>query len=333
MYIDKFYYIYTKIKSTIYKRLSLSCYKNKIYPGFWIASDPKKQIYSDCFVFDFSDSNFVHIGDQLFFIYTILTISKEKKVYVLGDNFCTSLWAYLGVFINKAEIDFPYTLVAPAYMYCTKGDYDLAKSPLCKTLILYDFNDFNILIPLGEQILLFFLFICRKNEKNVCEYEFKLPVQSKDYHPKSKFIIFNETINSGFFRKLFLVTDSFTKMLKIYHSKGYKVVLVGAINDYISNDRREFIDYDLRGRLTLLEIFSLFESEDCVSYLGYDNAFMHIACYLRKDSFILFRGRFSSKGRDLHYRSINVALCNNEGKHIRYLGCEKLNLFNKFHCK
>ena len=122
-------------------------------------------------------------------------------------------------------------------------------------------------------------------------------------------------------------------MLKIYHSKGYKVVLVGAINDYISNDRREFIDYDLRGRLTLLEIFSLFESEDCVSYLGYDNAFMHIACYLRKDSFILFRGRFSSKGRDLHYRSINVALCNNEGKHIRYLGCEKLNLFNKFHCK
>jgi hypothetical protein len=319
IHMDKFYYIYSKIKSSIYKKLLLGCYKNKIYPGFWIASNSEKKIYSDCFVLDFSESNFVHIGDQLFFIYMILTMSKEKKIYVLGGGFCESLWSYLGVSIKKTEIDFLYTLIAPAYMYCAKNNYDLENSSLCKSLILYDFNDPNIVVPIGKHILFFYLFICGKDKKDVCEYEFKMPVQSQYFHLNNQFIIFNESINSGFFRKFFLDTKLFTNILKTYRSKGYKIILIGATNDCISDDRKELIDYDLRGSLTLLEIFSLFKSENCISYLGYDNAFMHISCYTKKISLILFRGRFSKKNRQLHYRSINVALCDNGENYIKYL--------------
>ena len=61
--------------------------------------------------------------------------------------------------IKKNEIDFGYTLVAPAYMYCANNGCFLKDSPFCESLLLYDFNDYDITTDLGNHILSFFKLI------------------------------------------------------------------------------------------------------------------------------------------------------------------------------
>jgi len=261
----------------------------------------------------------VHIGDQLFFLYAILSLSKIKKVYIVNNGYVAPFWSKLNLLISEDQINFSFDLIVPSYSFSSISNCQLKNSHNCKTIFFYDFNDNTIQEPLGKHIYSFFSDMYGlDNNFAIEDYEISLPPISH-LGIGCKYVVFNETINSGFFRKFFLNTDVFSSYLKKFKQKGFKIVLIGSDQDLISKNNN-FIDFDLRGKLSLIEIFSLFSSSQCAYYLGYDNAFMHIACYSDKSSIILFRGRFSKSSRELHYRSINVALCRGDNmQKIKYI--------------
>ena len=303
-----FYYIYQKIINIFFKKLSISTYSWKVYPGFW-TSKRSVSSASDCIVFDFSNDRMVHIGDQLFFLYSILSLSKIKNVYILNKGFVAPFWSELGLLIGEERINFPFDLITPAYAVSESSNFQLLNSNNCKAAFFYDFNDGTIQKPLGLHICSFFNDIYDlKYNYTIKDGEINLPSISH-LGINGKYIIFNETINSGFFRKLLLDTDVFASYLSKFRRQGFKIILIGSDKDFVSKKNENFIDFDLRGRVSLIEIFALFNSSQCIYYLGFDNAFMHISCYSKKKSIILFRGRFTKSARNLHYRSINVALC------------------------
>jgi len=228
----------------------------------------------------------------------------------------------LGLGINEKDIDFSYSVFVAGYQYLADSKKTLFTSNLCKRIVLNDFNDHSIQGELGLHILSFFEKYINFKSSLVSTEFLRLPNTDFSFI-KSKFFVFNETIYSGFFRKLFIKDYLLASFLEKIKSLDVKLVLIGANDEVISEQHSKFIDYDIRGKLNILDIFSIFQSNNCLGYVGYDNAIMHIACFSEARSFILFRGRFLKKNIDFHFRSINNALCKNGKGEIIYLDSPK----------
>jgi hypothetical protein len=99
----------------------------------------------------------------------------------------------------------------------------------------------------------------------------------------------------------YLLTKQKYQLLLDFVSKysvdnSYLVVLVGSLQDK-NNDTRvyKFNHIDLRGKTSVIDIFSLVANNNSFCYVGFDSFVMHVFSVYEKPSFVLFRGRITRK--------------------------------------
>ena len=107
-------------------------------------------------------------------------------------------------------------------------------------------------------------------------------------------VVFNNYIASGLFRKFFVEEELLYSKCVQLRKEGHKIIHLGSESDKRS-DLREypFVDYDLRGKLSLKQLLNLVVHPSVASTVTYDNFFMHLFGMLGKDAHVLFRGRFT----------------------------------------
>ena len=144
----------------------------------------------------------------------------------------------------------------------------------------------------------FSIFFCKENSS--FNENFSLSIDFKDISENlmnlcnEEFYVFNDVIYSRSFVKPFLIRALYNFINNF--NQSYKLIQVGGKNeiDEVKIDKNKKI-VNLRGEINISELFFLISNPNCKGYIGFDNAIMHIALFLRKKAFVKFRGRFFKK--------------------------------------
>ena len=265
-------------------------------------------------IFDFSNEEYVHLGDFLFIIPLLKFFQKRNNCVLIIKQNHFSL-------IKK---------IAPELVQLKKKNIKIKKNSLLVTNA-YMLNDYkkNHCIGLGlpsKEIRMPFpkyllLQICKfmKIKFNFKEYNKIIKNMrtnaTKNFqiiNEQNKFFIVSPFIGSGGFRDIMKIKQK--KLLKIkneYENKGYKSILIGSKKDYISKR----FGYDFRGN-DLIKIMNIINSKNVKFGIGFDNFWMHYFDLIDKRYFTLFRGRFFKKISQIHYNSVNLSFARNRYRKV-----------------
>ena len=113
-----------------------------------------------------------------------------------------------------------------------------------------------------------------------------------------QYIIFNNYIKSGSFRvgkKRFLALEVFLKSFILLHP-NLKVIHTGSNRDKEIDDKiYDFVNIDLRGKTSPMELFDLCALPNIQTYIGFDAFLMHLFFLQNKKVYLMDRGRWSKK--------------------------------------
>ena len=140
-------------------------------------------------------------------------------------------------------------------------------------------------------------------------FECARPKRKLISHSSSKVVLFNNYLDSGIFRKKFVDHTKLADRADELARAGFEIWHVGSSSDKL-NDKSvyNFVSKDLRGTTSISDIVKLFSSGLIVRVVSFDNFYLHLAELYELPSDILFRGRFTSKARRVHFASVNVGL-------------------------
>ncbi len=258
-----------------------------------------------------------HLGDQLFLIPLVrFLMDKKVDVEIVDDGLFKNLYQDVtGCVLSEKLVSStsPVLILKPSF---------LEKRKKYSKLIVVDFTDTRstskISLKLIESLSLLF-------EINFYKYKFvanalqstlvnKVPLDSS-----SKYIIFNNYIDSGKFRTLFLDIEKLKNQCINYKKHGYKIIHVGSAKDKdFDGVIYDFVDIDLRGMLSIHDLICLIFCREIISVVTFDNFIMHIAHIFGKSTHVLFRGRFTQSQFKHHMKSVNNTFLL-ENKTITYL--------------
>lgn len=236
-----------------------------------------------------------HLGDRIFLLDLINSLSKSSRKPNLrkSDHLSISLFNALDLPVGNLErSDCQFISLKPMYL-------NLFFKQLINYYSFIDNSDYTG--PLSKEIA-----------KDYCD---KLGVQYQEYTVEEtpangeKYVLFNNNIDSGWFRKFFCnETQLYEKCIQ-FKNEGFTIVHIGSANDK-SSDLREyaFVDDDWRGKTSIMDVIKMFKEGRVHAVVTYDNFFLHLANLFAVPVFVLFRGRFTRKAKEFHYQTVNVAL-------------------------
>lgn len=307
-------YIAYKIINSIF----LFFYKKNFYSDILFSKENIKINSVTDILFDFSHSS-THLGDRLFFFPLIeslhhagikIHLSKKDKISIdLFQSLNDSIKFYQFSYTNNVDL----ILVPAPSLLALWNEHKGSQLVIC------NFNDImsdNILKELDLGISkLANIEISSKNKYA------NLPFFKSNFLPSTsdKYFIYSNYIDSGWFRKYFVNTNSLDEKAKSLRAQGYKIVHVGSIKDLKDDSKNyEFIDQDLRAKISISELSYLIRDDRVIGSITYDNFIMHLSGIYNKKTFVLFRGRFFKKNILKHLNYINPVFfhINNE---INYL--------------
>lgn len=295
----------------------LKVYFKKVICGFWVTSNIKD---NQKFIVDLSNHKHEHFGDQLFFVFAVIQLPSKEKFTFKIDHKWIEIYKFFNLnFTLRNLYDFDrneYTLVTTFRSFV-----DIKNKKYFKKIILFDSMDKKIKKPLCEHI--FYFFSGNKSIKYDGNFSSKItfPKLPKNLTNlcKKEFYVFNDVIYSRSFMKPFLVSTLINFVKNSYSSKRF--IQVGGKDDLNKKNKLDvpLKENDLRGKINLTELFFLLSHPNCKGYVGFDNAIMHIALFFKKKAFVKFRGRFSKKNRQYHYRCVNCAVGEYAKSYIEYI--------------
>ncbi len=301
-------YIFYKLINNFYFKFFLERKSSLIW-----SFDSFRPYIAKSIFFDFSDET-THLGDRLFFLalfYEINNLGIEIQISD-KDGFTKDLVKkILGLDLkcysgkNKDITIFP----SPSLLRF-KNEY--------KNSLIIHFSDTNCRLKITEQLIKSFsnIFSLRLNSNSLLlsitennQFSFSLK--------NGKYFLFNNYINSGGFRKFFVNEKKLYEKAISLKKKGYQVIHVGSEQDF-SNDSHyyEFIDIDLRGKTTVIDLIDLIQCPNVFGVITFDNYLMHLAGLYKKTAYVLFRGRFLKKNRIHHLKYVNNTFFEDESKLI-----------------
>lgn len=257
-------------------------------------------------LFYFNDDEYMHLGDHLFFIPLIKTfVDNGYNVKIVPTKAMRPLFRELSLPVIERELNFTnYDLIV------TRVEM-ISQFSKYKTILVDVSKDLTQ--PICDQLISDFSNFFNLNSRPIIEY-----TQFKDSriltrlglpHYK-KIIIINYFCNAS----AFMINQAKVNCLADLAAKyaadpEYLLVLVGAADDQSSDDFD--VPYiDLRGKTTVLDMFSLVNCENVAFYIGFDAFVMHIFSLLHKPSYVVFRGRLLKRQHDMLMK-YHVNLFNN----------------------
>jgi hypothetical protein len=251
--------------------------------------------------FDFTHST-THLGDRLFFFPLIRALYDKNIPIKITDNGLTErlFYSIYGIHLLNSESE-TYLCISPKPSFLSffkkYGKY-----------IVCDFTDLAVTSKISEELIHSFNSLFDLNlvyNVSIVNKPFdslKNPLLTKN----NDYIIFNNYINSGFFRTHFLDKTLLNKKCIDLKCLGYKVVHVGSMQDK-DNDREvyDFVDIDLRGILPIEDLVLLLGSSNVLEIVTFDNFIMHLGHIFQKSTWVLFRGRFNISHYLHHINYVN----------------------------
>jgi hypothetical protein len=259
--------------------------KYALSAGFYVIGSAPKNLR--LVIFELSDERFIHIGDSLFFepiMQYFLLIGIEVKVVptqkmkeyfkIAGysrpnnsdmrtaDIICSTYWMWSSV--NRLS-------------ECTKIYFDFSNSNIKNYASEYFINELSK-----------FLNIDIKKNSIIRPYKPNVLFKSVN-NSRSNFIIFNNSVESGKFRISNKSGEIIINQVKKLRADNYKIIAIGAYVEDSKNDLKDIIDIDLRGKTSVMDIFSLFNCDNVIGSVSYDTAIAHIAMIYDKTVWIKFR--------------------------------------------
>jgi hypothetical protein len=248
------------------------------------------------FNFDFTHQT-THLGDRLFFFPLIKSLHDKNIPYRITDNGLTEklFYAIYGVCLLSSTGKNYINVVPKPSLLCFFKKYD--------NLILCDFTDLKVNNKVSLELISSFSLLFNINLDSNYSFDFnaKIPLRNEFLTDGDSYIIFNNYINSGFFRIFFLDMNLIIDKCILFKNSGFKIIHVGSLHDK-RNDSNiyTFVDMDLRGLLSPDELISLLSNPNVFGIVTLDNFIMHIGHIFNKNTWVLFRGRFF-KSHYLHH--------------------------------
>lgn len=267
--------------------------------------------------FDFSHST-THLGDRLFFLPLMLQLLADGYQVSLDSDdlttnkILTSLYDLASLpAASKSAVDL-VVIAKPAF---------LAKGRSCPNLLIVDFMDTRIDTDIAGTLTSSFYQLLRCTPSNLSKRVPRLVASDalNILADGQKYFLFSNYINSGLFRKWFVNEEKLLQQCKDLQAEGFQIIHVGSAEDKAADSRSyPFVGLDLRGGLTLPQLIALVASPQVEGAVTYDNFLMHLMGLYEKRAFVLFRGRFSKKNQEHHFRSVNGAFFKKDGQ-LTYL--------------
>jgi hypothetical protein len=293
--METIYYLYKKLKIIAY---SVFYNKIKIYGNIFFRSSSSYTKISKV-LFYFPDASLMHLGDHLFFEPICNLFRKNGyNVAILPSHAMKEYFSNLGYSLID-EIGFSTTelIVSSSRFLPELVKYD-------KDFLLIETEYPDIQKALIDDVLdkISSLFRMENSVTSVPAYILNNSNFMNRFclDNQRRYIIYNNYLVSGSFR-VFNRKHKKLEAAVINFKCSYpdiKVIHLGSRKD-LENDNRfyDFVDIDLRGKTTLLDLFEISALEEVFLYMGYDNFIMHLFFILNKDVKIMSRGRWSIKSR------------------------------------
>jgi hypothetical protein len=287
----------------LFKKINIICYsvffyKYKIHNNIYYRSttaDPKiKKVF-----FYFPNATLMHLGDHLFFEPLCNLFRKNGyDVEILPSNIMQEYFRKLGYSLNDEKGLLTNKLIVSSSRFLPElvnldNDFLLIETecPDIKKALIDDILEkISALFKMEIEVTSIPSYIYNTSK---VEEKFNLD-------KRTKYIIFSNYLVSGSFRvfdkKYRKLEDAVIDIKNKY--PDIKVIHIGSFND-LKNDTKkyDFVDIDLRGKTTVMELFDLSNLDQVVLYMGFDNFLMHLFFILNKDVKIMSRGRWSNKSR------------------------------------
>lgn len=300
---------YSKLISFLYtKKTGLPLVRKRGQPN----------ILSKKILFDFSHFT-THLGDRLFFLPLLYHLNAQGyQIYLskndrISKNFLNKVCIQKIHFLEMDSIGYSEVIVVVP----NPSVSDIYKK--YRNSFYIDFNDNFCNKKIAEQLL--------ESISTILKIQTQLVKLTTNFEKKSNWLsgtkpqyyLFNNYLDSGRFRKLFLNEKLLLNKANQLRSQGYYIIHIGSLQDK-NNDCNKyvFVNLDLRGITDPSDLPGLISDPRVIGVISYDNVLMHLAGLYCKDAWILFRGRFNKKNFQHHIKFVNSCFFENEA-HLKYL--------------
>lgn len=288
-------YITYRVLNNLYFSLKKFSY---LAPQIYSSKNNFKKIKS--IEFNFADKN-THLGDRLFLFPLINFLLKIGVNVYFNVKDTISKEIYYEMYGTK--IPCSYNIKGIDSVIISKPSYlslKLEKS----NLIIVDFNDKTSTLRVPLQLI--------RSFQLIMGLDINVPIiggpcENGTYgNQHDKYIIFNNYIDSGAFRKFFCNESLLSEKCRSLKLDGHKIIHVGSQAD-INKDRNkyDFVDLDLRGKISPSELVQIIKCKNVYGAVTYDNFIMHLMGFFSKKSYVLFRGRFKRSSKNYHFKYVN----------------------------
>ena len=311
------------LKRFIQKYLSkLSLSKSKVVPGVYFIN-PSPTISK--VLFYLNDPKKFHLGDH-FFIEPLVRLMRDNylEVEIIPLPQMNFYFERLGFVVPKQFDPSRYDLIISRIEF-----YPLLEK-ISKTLLILDTTDNRIDQPICDYFLEHVATLLQLNPKITSAKPFTPNFESPSslIDPSKKYLIFNNYLASS----RFLITKSDLNLLaqtarQVAHEGNMQIIHTGTTQEKLHDPEvYDFVDVDLRGKLSVEELFSLYASDNILHNVSFDAFGMHLFLLYNKPSHILFRGRLLKRNQEyvLHYLNPPFFLSEKErDRLITYIGKSK----------
>jgi len=255
-------------------------------------------------LFDFSHSS-THLGDRLFFAPIIFELIRLGYQIYTSDNdgITNPLFQRLDAKVALDSVssgeNVDLVVIPSASLLALNQRYTK------NNLLIFQFTrakNHDIIDDLGYA----FSKITGLQISDLSLTNFPQMVQSVNNKTDENYFLFSNYIDSGWFRKFMINGSALEKKAYELKKDGYRIIHIGSKDDLAGDSMDyKFVDIDLRGTLSIVELVDLISSKRIVGAVTYDNFIMHLVGIFDKKAFVLFRGRFLKHNVDLHINFVN----------------------------
>jgi hypothetical protein len=251
----------------------------------------------------FPDQEFMHFGDHLFF--------EPLAKFLKENGFIVKIMPIKAMefyFINNGYDIGTDNDILDADLLITRVEMYNEAARLKKNTLFIDITSSSIKNFLCQDIVNKIADFLSADAKNV----YAKPSKINNYQGKielnrdKEYVTFNNYIDSAFYRvrkKHYKHLSDFCKHFA--EINNLSVIHLGTKNDKEKDKNYyDFIDLDLRGKTDVADLFYIASLDNVKFNISFDTFIMHIFFLNNKKSFILFRGRYTSKARNFVKRYI-----------------------------
>jgi len=283
------------LKLAIYLLLNIFFLRKKIVPFFYLINKKENKLAKvKTIVFDLRSNSFMHLGDYIFFLPSIQSfIDSGFTVYLKVNPSFEKIVEILGFNLINNSQDVTYDLIISRYeLYYKLWD---------KPALLLDISS-NLTKPICDDMFYSFSRLFNLTIYATIDYSRLVSQSSQEkmfrlINSVDDILVFNPYCLTANYminkHKMNLLLESVRLLVAQFN---YTVVLVGTKEDKIQDTNTyPFAYIDLRGKTTVLELFSLVSLDSVKEYVGFDAFIMHLFSVFKKPSNVVFRGRLSLK--------------------------------------